>query len=126
MKNKKGLILSLLLIMSMICSYFIYPKNFATDGGSCYQGITLMIHRMFLIICGSTTILSLVILFFKPKLSLILSIVSTVIWLLWCFGAIVDSFISLIYLFPVLFLSILNIVSMIKYNRSEQHNSNEL
>jgi len=114
MNLKKRQIVSFLLLVTMICTYYIYPENFKTDGGSCYQGITLMIDRLFLIICGLLTIISIIILKFKKDLSLKIGVVSTSIWLLWCIAILIESFVEFLYLLPFLSLSILNIVLMAK------------
>jgi hypothetical protein len=115
---KKLIIVSILLIITLILSFFIYPYEFKIDGGSCNQGITLLIHYFVIIVCGVFSLISILTLKLINKISLYSITISTIIWLLWCFAIIRESFYEFLYLLPLLIVFILYIA--ITYNEKNK------
>ena len=82
--------LTVLLIIISVYSYFNIPVKYEIEGGSCYQGIAVMIIRFFIKVCGVLSLISILALYSKSrfKIAKILSVVSLVIWSL---GTIIHS-----------------------------------
>lgn len=114
MRLKKGQILSFIFFLVIIFSYYIYPGKFKTAGGSCNQGITLLLDRLFLLICFLLNIISVVTYKNQKNLSLKISFASFIIWLFWCIAIFKESIVDFLYLFPFLIISILNVIYIAK------------
>lgn len=121
--NKKIIILLLIsLILVVTYSFFNIPRKFETEGGSCYQGITTMIIRFFLKVCGVLNLLSIIAINykFKIKTAKILSIASLIIWSI---GTLIHSYENILigvkYFTPLL---ILNFIIVILIYKNEKNN----
>ena len=122
MNKKTTFILLIILIIIVFYSYFNIPKKFETEGGSCYQGITAMLIRFFLIVCGVLSIISVIIINYKSKVKTAKTLIlfSLIIWLI---GTIIHShnnvLIGITYFTPLLILNFI-ITILIYKNKIKQ------
>jgi hypothetical protein len=84
MNTKLILRLLVLLVTVTVFSYFYIPDVFRAGGGSCYQGITAMIIRFWLILCTLLNLLSLYAGYkLKGRTAKTLISISFILWVLW-------------------------------------------
>jgi hypothetical protein len=120
--NKKTIILLLIaLILVVTYSFLNIPRKFETEGGSCYQGITAMIIRFFLKVCGVLNLLSILAINYKSnvKTAKILSIALIIIWSI---GTLIHSseniLIGVKYFTPLLILNFIIVILIYKIGKS--------
>lgn len=95
----------ILLISVSLYSYYNVPYEYKIEGGSCYQGISVMIIHFFLKICSLLCFVSLMLVFFHKKLknAFYLSIIAFVFWLIGAFLNSIDRLkLSILYFSPLL------------------------
>ena len=120
MKNKKIILFTNLLLLTAVSfySYKFVPKSFEFGGTSCYQGITVFVNRFVLEICS---ILSLISILTKRNVAKTLSILSTLIWILWGLfvnkSSLIDEF---LYFIPLIIANILIIFVKFKIHNVEK------
>jgi len=116
MNKKKIITIFILFITVSLLSYFILPTSFRTEGGSCYQGITVVIDHFFLIICSTINTISFITVFLKSKkdTGFLLSCISLIIWFLWFFINLIGSLYNSLFLLPYLIISIVIVRMHIK------------
>jgi hypothetical protein len=123
--NKKTIFLLILIIITISYSYLNIPRKFETEGGSCYQGITAMLIRFFLIVCGFLSLISVIIINYKSKVKTAktLIVLSLIIWIT---GTIIHSYdnalIGIKYFSPLLILNF--IIAIQVYNNKKIKQSN--
>lgn len=123
MNKQKLYLLLTLLILVILYTYNFIPRKFEVEGGSCYQGITTMIIRFFLIINAILNLTSFLLLFkSKIKTPKILSIIAIVIWIFVSFANTVaessDNFIiAVLYFMPLIITNFFIIVSINKIKK---------
>jgi len=82
-----------LLIISTFTTFNYIPPEFKTEGGSCYQGITVLITNTMVIFCLLLFTISFILTFFgKHKISLLISYVSVFLWIFWACASSIDHF----------------------------------
>lgn len=82
-----------LLIISTFTTFIYIPSEFKTEGGSCYQGIAVLITNTIMIFCLALFMLSFILTFFgKHKISLLISSFSVVLWVFWAFSSSIGHF----------------------------------
>jgi hypothetical protein len=84
-----------LLIISTFTTFIYIPSEFKTVGGSCYQGIAVLVTNAIMIFCLALFIISFILTFFgKHKTSLLISSFSVVLWMFWAFASSIDNLID--------------------------------
>lgn len=84
-----------LLSISTFTTFTYIPSEFKTAGGSCYQGISVLMTNAVMIFCLGLFSLSFVLTFLRRhEISVLISVISVIFWLLWAIANSVNQFID--------------------------------
>lgn len=84
-----------LLIIYTFTTFNYIPTEFKTQGGSCYQGITVLLTNAIMILCLVLFTISFILTFFgKHTLALLISCFCVILWIFWAFSNSINHFVD--------------------------------